>query len=54
MISGDIKATNKVEKIEKIDVNVDNAILMSKLSPEQKEKYDNLYETIKRRLENEK
>ena len=53
-LSGDIKATNKVEKIEKIDVNVDNAILMSKLSPEQKEKYDNLYETIKRRLENEK
>ena len=53
-LSGDIKSNTRVEKDVTIDADVDKAVLMSKLSPEQKEKYDNLYEIIKRRLENEK
>ena len=52
-LNGDVKAVDKIEKNAEIDVDVDKAVLMSKLSPEQKEKYDNLYDNIKRRLENE-
>ena len=53
-LNGEIKANTKVEKNVTIDVDVDKAVLMSKLSDEQKEKFDNLYENVKRRLENEK
>ena len=52
-LNGDVKKVDKIEKNAEIDVDVDKAVLMSKLSPEQKEKYDNLYDNIKRRLENE-
>ena len=52
-LNGDVKIVDKIEKNAEIDVDVDKAVLMSKLSPEQKEKYDNLYDNIKRRLENE-
>lgn len=53
-LNGEIKANSKVEKNVTIDVDDDKAVLMSKLSDEQKEKFDNLYENVKRRLENEK
>ena len=52
-LNGDVKKVDKIEKNAEIDVDVDKAVLMSKLNQEQKEKYDNINDDIKRRLENE-
>ena len=50
---GEAKANTLVNKEIKIEENIDTAIFTSKLSEEQKYNFDNIYENVKRRLENE-
>ncbi len=52
-LSGDIIGDININKNTTISQSVENAILTSKLTEEQKNKFDNIYDNVKRRLENE-
>lgn len=52
-LSGEANANTIVNKDTKIEFSPDTAVFTSKLSEEQKDKFGNIYENVKRRLENE-